>query len=257
MTGRRTFGPDELGADRADELDDAAAAAFWLESSIDDAPVRPTGGFGDRVMAALADEPAPTQTGFLAPLRRLGVVGGFAASVRQAWSAAVGGGRPVLARASALAYVLAIVIAGTSLAGAATFVLAGALGVLGPSATQSAPPASPSPTIVPSVTDLPSAESPPPTAGESEDPSESDASDDHGGIGEPDATDGHDGDGSGTDGSIGSDSEDDGWTPGPASTSGSGSDDHSDSSSWYETATARPSGTPRPSGSPTPTETPD
>lgn len=252
MTGRRPFGPDELGRDRPDELDDAVGAAFWLESSIDDASVPPTAGFGDRVMAVLADEPTPSSTGFLAPLRRLGYLGGFGASVRQAWSAAFGGGRPVFARASALAYVLAVVIAGTSLAGAATVGLAGALGVLGPSPTQSTSPQQ-GPTSRPSDASVPTPVTAPPTAGESDDPFESpDASDDSGGSGGPDASDDHGDDGSSS-GSSDPGSDDGSGTPDPTSTSGS--DDSSGSGSGSETATPGPSSTPRPTSSPKPSET--
>lgn len=254
MTGRRPLGTDELGSGSPDELDAARTAGTWLEASIDDAPVRPRSDFGDRVMAALADEPAPSSTGFLAPVRRLGFAGGFAASVRQAWASAFGGGRPVLARASALAYVLAVVIVGTSLAGVATVGVAGALGMLGPSPTQSTQPRQ-EPTSQPSETNVPTPVTAPPTAGESEEPSESpDASDDNGGSGEPDASDDH-----GSDGSTGSGSDD---SSGPGST-GSGSDDSSgsgsgsDSGSSSETSTPRPTDTPRPTGTPKPTQTPN
>ncbi len=244
MTGPRSFDRNELGTDRPDELDHALTAAAWLDEAVDVTHVAPSAGFGDRVMAALTDEPAPSPAGFLAPVRRRGYVAGFVASFRQAWASVGGGGRPVLARASALAYVLAVVIAGTSLAGVATVGIAGALGILGPTATQTAAPNTLGPTTAPRPTELPSSISAPPaTPGESEEPSESpDASDDHGGSGgggaEP--SDDH-GDSSGP----GSSGGDDGDHSGPGS-SGSGSDDSGSGS-----------GTPRPTGTPEPTETPD
>ena len=166
MTGGRRFDPTELGTDQPDELEDALAAAAWLGTAADIPAVAPSPAFTDRVMAALADEPAPSPVGFIVPLRRRGFLPGFAASVRQAWSSLGGGGRPFLARASALAYVLAVVVAGTSLAGVATIGVAGALGMLGPTATQSAAP-SPGPVTSPDQppSPSPSIQSAPPTPG--------------------------------------------------------------------------------------------
>lgn len=249
MTGPRSFDRNELGTDRPDELEDALTAAAWVDEAVDTVRVAPSPGFGDRVMMALADEPAPSSVGFLAPVWRRGYLAGFVASVRQAWVTAGGGGRPVLARATALAYVLAVVIAGTSLAGVATVGLAGAFGLLGPTASQTPSPQAPGPTRAPE-TDLPAAESaPPPTVGESDEPSETpDASGDHGGAGAEPSDDHGGGPGPG-------ESDDDhGDHAGPGS-SGSGSDDGSGDDS--EEGTPKPSETPRPSGTPKPSETPD
>ena len=122
-TGQR-FDPSELevpgepasaGAERADLL----LAARALESVTADG-VRPTDGFEDRVMAAIALEAAPKLV--LRP--GTGVRGGRAAvfliAVRDAWGVAIGGGRPLGVRAQALAFVLLFVVAVGSVTGAAT-----------------------------------------------------------------------------------------------------------------------------------------
>src|SRR5207247_6496713 len=95
-------------------------------------PTVPTPGFTDRVMAALADEPGPAPGGFLAPLRKLGVVAGFGASIRQAWATLDRPGRPALARAAALGYVLMLAATRGALASGAPFGAASAFGRLGP-----------------------------------------------------------------------------------------------------------------------------
>jgi hypothetical protein len=228
MTGRRQFHPDELGTDDADELAGAGTAAAWLDAAVDRSPISPRADFGDRVMAALASEPAPSAGGFLLPLRRKGALAGFSASVRQAWGS-LGAGRPATTRASALAYVLVVAIAGTSLAGATTIGLAGALGMIGPSATASASPAIPGPTVAPQ-TILPSPESAPPEVTEPPDASETpENSDDHGGGSGAEESDDH----------------------------GAGDDDHADESEDPEHETPDASRTPRPTGTPEPKETDD
>ena len=225
MSGERRFGADELGPTQGSELDDAIEAVQALEGLADDTAVRTGPAFTDRVMAALADEPSPAAAGFLAPLRRRGLVTGFGESLRQAW-ASTRAGRPAFARAAALAYVLVVAIAGMSLAGAATFGAAGALGLLGPNATVSP---SPEPTLPPISTPAPSVQPAPSVApSESPEPSETaEPSDDHGGEGaEP--SDDHSGSGDGgDDGSSGS-----GGGSGPSATDDhSGSDDGSGSDS--------------------------
>lgn len=236
MSGQRRLDSDELGSARQDELDAAMVAGRWLDDAVDRMTVTPGSAFADRVMGAIAGEPAPAPAGFLAPLRRRGVVFGFAASVRQAWASMGGAGRPLLVRAPALAYVLAVAIAGTSLAGVATLGVAGALGIFDARPSQTAPPQTPGPTPAPARTSqptespVPSGESAPPESGP---PSASpEESDDHEGSSGPDESDDH-GDNSGP-GSSDSGSDD-----------GSGSDD------------AEPSDTPRPTGTPRPTESPD
>ena len=257
MSGPRRFDPVELGSDHDASLDEALEIARWLEAAADPTggpTVSPSTGFGDRVMAAIADEPSPAPAGFLAPLHRRGLLGGFVASIRQAWRSMGGAGRPMLVRAPALAYVLVVVIAGTSIAGVATVGVAGALGVFkpAPTLTPTPLPVLPGPTLAPPETspglsEEPSAEPESPDPGESDDASGSpDGSDDHGGNSGP----GSSGSGSGSDdnsgpGSSGSGSDD---------SSGSGSDDSGSGSG--STATPKPSATPRATGTPKPSETP-
>jgi uncharacterized membrane protein YgcG len=205
-----------------------------------DVPTSPGPVFSDRVMAALADEPVPSTTGFLAPLRRLGLVAGFAASVRQA-RVAMATGRPMLTRAAALAYVLAVAIAGTSLLGATTVGVAGALGILGPGPTPSPTPTIALPSPSPDTLQSPMPSLAPPSPDASNEPGESgspDASDDHGGGSGPEPSDDHGGSG-------GSDTSGSGT---------SGSDDGSGSSDG--SGTPRPTDTPRPTETLKPTQTP-
>jgi hypothetical protein len=167
-----------------------------------DAATEASGGFGDRVMAALADDPAPSATGFLLPLRRVGLLPGLPASFRQAFVATRGSGRPLLARAAALAYVLVLAIAALSVTGAASLGAAGALGLLGPRATPSplattppstlTPPTAPPPSTVPvSPAPSPSPSTPAtilPTATDDHGGAGAEPSDDHGDNAGPDTS---------------------------------------------------------------------
>ena len=229
------FGPDELGPTEGSELDDSLEAIRSLETVAADANVRMGTAFSDRVMAALANEPSPAPAGFLLPLQRRGLLAGFGQSVRQAW-ASIGTGRPAFARAAALAYVLVVALAGTSLAGAATFGAAGALGLLEPhESVVPSPEATPAPLTTPPapLTTRPSFE---PT--ESPEPSETaEPSDDHGGGVEP--SDDHSGSGggggaepsddhsgSGSDGGSGGGGSDDGSSGSGGGSGPSATDEH-------------------------------
>ena len=170
--------------------------------------------FVGNVMAALANEPTPGTTGFLVPLRRSGVLGGFRQSFRHAW-ASLGAGRPIVGRSAALAYVLAVAVAGVSLTGALALGTAGALGILNAAPTESPTPTPPAPTVAPpTIAPSPSTNAPEPTVGPEPSPTPTD-----------DETDGPDDDTSGPGG--GGDDDDSsgpGGMSGPGS-SGSGSDD--------------------------------
>jgi hypothetical protein len=197
MIGPRNVQPDELGDADGMDVQDAMRVGNRLNEAMDEVPITTREGFSDRVMTALAGEPTPGTTGFLAPLRRRGFLAGLGESVRQAW-ASVGSGRPMLGRSAALAYVLAVLIAGISLAGAATVGTAGALGLFDPASTPSPAPTTPGPTAPPVTTapppSIPPTPSPSPNMSEPPDgptpsPTQTDdgpeASDDHGGNSGP------------------------------------------------------------------------
>ena len=131
--GRR-FDPAEIRPDAGPgpsdaELAEAMLAARELEALGARDAVGPTVGFEDRVMAAIATEPAPRV--LVRPGRnvRYGLLGGFAISVRDAWRVATGGGRPAVIRAQAMAFVLLVVLATGSLS---VFAAVGASSLLGP-----------------------------------------------------------------------------------------------------------------------------
>jgi len=82
MSGPFRFAADELGGPEGRQVRGALDAARALEDVAHDAPVATGTAFPDRVMAAIAHEPAPVAGGFLLPLRRNGIIRGFAESVR-------------------------------------------------------------------------------------------------------------------------------------------------------------------------------
>jgi hypothetical protein len=164
--GRR-FDPAEIRPDAGPgpsdaELAEAMLAARELEALGARDAVGPTAGFEDRVMAAIATEPAPRVLVRAGRNVRYGLLGGFAIAVRDAWRVATGGGRPVVIRAQAMAFVLLVVLATGSLS---VFAAVGAASLLspGPTATPRVPtrtaspvPASPSALPSPSPTASPS-----------------------------------------------------------------------------------------------------
>jgi hypothetical protein len=241
MSGPFRFAADELGGPEGRQLRGALDAARALEDVANDALTTTDSAFSDRVMAAIVHEPSPVAGGFLLPLQRNGIIRGFAESVRQAWASS-GSGRPAFARAMALAYVLVVAAAGVSLAGAATFGAAGALGIFAPRATvepSSEPTAAPAiAPLVPDESDESSAEpSEEPEASEAPEasPDETDGPDDRSGSG-PEASDddgGDSGPGGGDDdagpsASDAHDGSDDGSGSGSGSDDGSGSGGGSD-----------------------------
>jgi hypothetical protein len=242
-----SFRPSELeGADqRATDADLAGAwsTARELEAALPPESIMPSAGFADRVMAAVALEPAPRPAGFLAVLRDRPGLAGLVASVREAWAVVAGGpGRPVRARGIALAYVLAVLVIGTSLTGVATYGAAGALGLLDgdasptPTVQESIEPSTtpaprlsptPAPTITPSRSPAESVE-----PSESAEPSESV---EPSGSSEPEESDDHGGDSPAA-------SDDGASSPAP---------------SLDDDSSSEPSDTPRPSDTPKPSQTPN
>jgi hypothetical protein len=191
MIGPRNVHPDELGEADGMDLQDALRVGNRLVEAMDEEPTPTDQDFVDNVMAALADEPTPGTTGFLVPLRRGGILGGFRESFRQAW-ASLGAGRPIVGRSAALAYVLAVAIAGVSLTGAAALGTAGALGLFNATPTESPAPPTPAPTVAPpTVAPSPNATAPEPTLGPAPSPTktddETDEPDDDSGPGSDDS----------------------------------------------------------------------
>lgn len=234
----RSFRPEEIGdADttiRDGELAAAYAAARLLEQAMPIDHMRLSSDFSDRVMAAVAFEPAPRAAGFLAGVMARPGPRSLLASVREAWTTVAGAsGRPFGVRAAALAYVLVVLIGAASVTGAVAVGTVGALNFLSgdqsPVASQSV--ASPSPS--PDQTDAiqPSG---PPEPSESAGPSESPGVEASSGPGETPTT---------------QPSNRSGPTPSPngsddqPSTSPSSSDDHG-GDSGSPTDSPRPSETP-------------
>ena len=153
MTGPiRRFDPSELagGGDpepSTAELADALAVARELESLTAEPGIRPTAGFEDRVMAAIAAEPAPRLVIRPGSAVRGGRAGALLLAIRDSWGIATTGGRPMAMRAQALAFVFLAVVAVGALTGVGAMTVGSLLG-RGPV---------PSPTIAPGPTIEPSA----------------------------------------------------------------------------------------------------
>ncbi len=248
----RPFTPAELdGASglHADEVASNVPVARELERLAAGTTMAPSPGFADRVMQAVAAEPAPSPARLAGlALRRLSV-SAFLLSLRDAWRVTTSAGFPVAARAQAMALVLVV----AAMATGSGMVTAGALGLLdgdhsSPSPSIEQPAESAEPSADASDTAEPSEDaSTSPDA--SPDPSES-AGDE---SAEPDAStepsetpDDHSGSGSGSDS---------GSTPKPTSTPSPSSSDHEDHTE-SPSATPRPSQTPGPSETPRPSESP-
>ena len=162
------FSPDELSGleDRTPtpgELADAVAAARELERLAIDAPIVGA-AFTDRVMAAIAREPAHRPAAaFLVALGH-GRIAAALSALRDSWGVATGSGRPFALRAQAFALVLSVALLIAALSGT---VAVGALALLAPPS-----PAEPTPALV-SPEATPSPESPEPTPSPSPEPSPS------------------------------------------------------------------------------------
>jgi hypothetical protein len=204
---RRRFDPSEIGSPAADATD-LLGAARDLEAYADIGWTGPSANFEDRVMTAIAVEPAP---------RLLGGPG-IVATLRQAWRLAWSGGRPIAVRAQAIALVL---LATVALAGAGSIAVVAASRFMTsqvepPPTIQPSPSPTPSPTPSPSISPSPSPSvSPAPTPTSTARPSATETD-------EPGGTDDHGGSGSG-----GSDSS--GPGPGGEDRTTSGDDGHSGS----------------------------
>ena len=106
------------------ELADALLIARELESMAAGEAVRPSDGFDDRVMAAIALEPAPRLLVRRGSTGRGGRLAAFLVAFGDAWRVATTGGRPTAVRVQALAFVLLVLLA----AGALTTVTAVGVG---------------------------------------------------------------------------------------------------------------------------------
>ena len=133
------FGPHELDGVpglRPDELAAEARLARELEATAVHGTVAPSAGFSDRVMAAIADEPSPAPVVAAGRAIRHGALGGFLASIHDAFRITFGGGFPMAARTQALALVLLVAV----VAGGSGFAAAGALGLFRDRGQPSLPP---------------------------------------------------------------------------------------------------------------------
>jgi hypothetical protein len=158
MSQRRPFHAGEL--DDTDPLESAELLLMARElERLDGGAIRPSDGFTDRVLGALADEPLPRPMAVAGLAAREGRFGAMVAALRDTWHVAWSGGRPLAARAQAMAFVLLLVLAVGSV-GAVTTV--GAINVL--FSTTSTPSIAPEPSL-PAVVS--------PSAGPTESPSPS------------------------------------------------------------------------------------
>lgn len=224
MTGpTRRFDPGELRVPGEPDLPvaeqaDALLAARELEAVASSAIVRPTEGFEDRIMAAIATEPAPRLVARPASAVRGGLIASFLMTVRDSWGVASSGGRPMAVRAQAMAFVLLVVVAATAVAGV------GAVGVgsLLDRGRSPAPSVQPGPSVAPTPSVPTPSTSPSPSP--SVEPSVS-----------PDASESTE----------------------PTETAEPTGTDDSDSETARPTRTPRPTETPESTKTPKPTETPD
>lgn len=199
MTNRRPgnhtqpFGPDELAGVsgvQPDELMAELRLARDLEVVAARGSVRPSAEFTDRVMAAVAREPAAAPVRAAGTALRRGAFVAFVASLRDAWRVTVSPSFPMAMRAQAMALVL--VVAG--LAAGSGAVTAGALGLLdGDRATPTPPVETPTPSTEPTPVPTPdptpdptmTPQSPEPSGSDSPSPSMEDESGEPSGSAEP------------------------------------------------------------------------
>lgn len=170
------FGPDELdgvSGVKPDELMAEMRLARDLEVVAARGSVRPSADFTDRVMAAVALEPAAAPVRAAGTALRHGAFVAFVASLRDAWRVTVSPSFPMAMRAQAMALVL--VVAG--LAAGSGALTAGALGLLdGDRATPTPPVETPAPSIGPTPEPTIAPQSPEPSPSDSPSPSIENAS---------------------------------------------------------------------------------
>lgn len=111
-----------------DELTAALMVARELEALATSDGIRPTDGFEDRVMRAVATEPVPRVVVRPASAVRGGRPAAFLLAFRDAWGVAATGGRPMAIRAQGLGFVLLVLLAAGSLATAGVVGVGGLLG---------------------------------------------------------------------------------------------------------------------------------
>jgi hypothetical protein len=152
----RPFGADELDGVSGLQPDELAAdtrLARELQASAARVSVRPSPDFADRVMAAVAREPAAAPARAARIALRRGALGAFLVSLRDAWRVTISPSFPIAMRAQAMAMVL-VVVGLTAGTGA---VAAGALGLLdGNRSTPSPVPTLQSPVPTDVATETPS-----------------------------------------------------------------------------------------------------
>lgn len=232
MTGGQFVHPSDeerIAADQARELE---AMTMSITSA-----VKPSEGFADRVMEAIADEPLPQ------PVRAFGLalLGGHlraaVSAVGDAWRTISSAPAPMVVRAQALALVLMVLVGSVALAGGATVGAFGLLNGTPPTTRPSVPPPSleiqsPSPSPLPAPEATPSETPQESSSAEPTDSPEATETPDATGTSgptlrprtaTPTATDDHGGGGTGS--GSGSGGGDGGPTPSPTGTEDpSGSD---------------------------------
>jgi hypothetical protein len=176
------------------ELAEALATARELESAAMAADVRPSAGFAERILAAVAAEPLPRPMARIGRAVGRGRLGALVAALADTWRLAWSGGRPLAVRAQALAVVVVLVVAAGAMSGLAVVGVAGLLnppGVTVPSPSDTAPAiapspspsndviATPEPTETAEPTSTPRRSTPTPTVHPTETP---EGTDDHGGT---------------------------------------------------------------------------
>lgn len=135
-----TAGPDET------ELATIRSTAEAVDRTAADAGPRPGVDFVDRVMAEVAQEPLPAPIAAAGAALREHKLRGFLGALGDTARVAFGGGRPLVLRGQAMAFLLIIAIGVVALAGATTVAASRFFsGPPGPSPTVALPSTSPSP----------------------------------------------------------------------------------------------------------------